>query len=142
MKTRKVGQVMTAGAETIEPNATLQLAAGRMKDIQVGFLMVYEEGSGLLGVITDRDIVVRAIAEGAPPTTSVRDVMTLQAVWCYEDAALSEAVALMELRGVRRLVVLDEKLRLAGVLSVDDVARAEEQPSPAAEVVRLTSQRI
>jgi len=130
-----VCDVMTAGAETIEPTATLQLAAARMKALRVGFLTVHDESAGVLGVITDRDMVVRAMAEGAPPDkTLVRDVMSAHVVWCYEIAALSAAVELMQQHGVRRLVVLDQDHRLSGVLSVDDVAGVER--AGAAEVLR------
>jgi CBS domain-containing protein len=125
-----VHKAMTRGAETIEPGDTLQLAASRMKHVRIGMLIVYDEKTGLLGVITDRDIVVRAVAEGASPeATLVRDVMTAHVIWCYEDAELAQAVELMQQHGVRRLVVLDRQHRLAGILSVDDVARTEQSPS-------------
>jgi CBS domain-containing protein len=89
----------------------------------------------VLGVITDRDMVVRALAEGAPPDqTLVRDVMSAHVIWCYEIADLSQAVELMEQHCVRRLVVLDQDHRLAGVLSVDDIARVEKGAT--AEVLR------
>jgi CBS domain-containing protein len=130
-----VCDVMTTGAETIEPTATLQFAAARMKALRVGFLTVHDEPAGVLGVITDRDMVVRALAEGAPPdTTLVRDVMSAHVIWCYEIAELSQAVELMQQHGVRRLVVLDQDHRLSGVLSVDDVARLERGAT--AEVLR------
>ena len=130
-----VCDVMTRGAETIEPAATLQVAAARMKALRVGFLTVHDEDAGVLGVITDRDMVVRAMAEGAPPEqTLVRDVMSAHVVWCYEIAELSQAVELMQQHGVRRLVVLDQDHRLSGVLSVDDVARVER--AGAADVLR------
>jgi CBS domain-containing protein len=133
-----VQEAMTIGAETIEPDATLLFAAERMKAVRVGMLTVHDERDGVLGVITDRDIVVRAIAEGAAPeATRVRDIMTAHMVWCYEDAELSKAVELMQRHGVRRLVVLDRQHRLAGILSIDDVARIEQ--SPAAGVLRQSS---
>jgi CBS domain-containing protein len=138
-----VRDVMTRGAETVEPHTSLQLAAARMKAIHVGFLTVYDDRAGVLGVITDRDIVVRAIAEGAvPETTPVHHVMSANLVWCYEEAPLADAVKLMQVSAVRRVVVLDADHRLAGVLSVDDVARTEGVPGPTAEVLRRTTQPI
>jgi len=133
-----VCDVMTTGAETIEPTSNLQLAAARMKALRVGFLTVHDDAAGVMGVITDRDMVVRALAEGAPAElTQVCEVMSAHVIWCYDDAELSQAAELMQQHGVRRLVVLDRDHRLAGVLSVDDVARVEH--GFAAEVLRQSA---
>jgi CBS domain-containing protein len=134
-----VHDLMTTGAETIEPHDTLQYAAGRMKALGVGFLTVHSDADGVLGVITDRDIVVRGVAEGVnPEKTTARDIMTGHVVWCYDDTTVSEAARLMEARAVRRLVVLDHQHRLAGVLSIDDLARTEGVTWLAGEVLRRT----
>jgi CBS domain-containing protein len=118
-----VKDVMTPHAETIDPDETLQIAATKMRACDIGLLPVLSD-ERLIGMLTDRDIVVRAIAEGQDPrTTPVRRAMTAQVFSCYEDEDLTEAAAEMEDRAVRRLAVLDREDRLVGILSIDDIAR-------------------
>jgi len=117
-----VSEVMTRRAETVGPGETLQSAARRMREVGVGALAVCEEDR-LVGFLTDRDVVVRAVADGADPRVAdVRSAMTPQAVTCPEDEELVEAARIMERQGVRRLVVVDEEERVVGMLSLDDVA--------------------
>lgn len=117
-----VRDVMTRRAETIAPDATIQAAARRMKEVGVGALVVCEQDH-LLGMLTDRDIVVRATAEARDPArTDVRSAMTPQVVTCSEDAELAGAAQTMEERGVRRVAVVDAEEHLVGMLSVDDLA--------------------
>src|SRR3954466_11863099 len=102
----RVSEVMTRGVECISPDATLQEAAARMKSLDVGPLPVCDNDR-LVGMVTDRDITVRATAEGEAPTdVRVRDIMTLEVFWCFEDQDAAEAARLMEQKQVRRLVVL------------------------------------
>jgi CBS domain-containing protein len=118
-----VGEIMTRRAEAVAPGETLEAAARQMKACGVGALVVCE-GDRPVGILTDRDIVVRCVAEGGNPARAdVRSAMTPQVVECGEEDALEDAVRRMAERAVRRLVVLDASRRLAGVLSVDDVAR-------------------
>ena len=117
-----VRDVMTHPAETIEPEETLETAARKMKELGVGALAVCEQDL-VIGILTDRDIVVRSVAEGRDPAAAhVRSAMTPQVVECGEDDELDAAVARMEQGAVRRVVVLDAAKRLVGLLSVDDVA--------------------
>jgi len=121
----RIGDVMTRQVETTRPGATLQAAARQMREAGVGLLPVIEE-ERLLGVITDRDIVVRAVAQGLDPAQAlVRDAMTSQAFCCHEDEPLREASLEMESRAVRRLLVLDEQECLVGLISLDDLATVE-----------------
>lgn len=114
---------MTRRAEAIAPDETLEAAARRMEACGVGALVVCE-GDRAIGVLTDRDIVVRSVADGrAPAATDVRSAMTPQVLGCGEDEPLEAAVARMAGAAVRRLVVLDASRRPVGMLSVDDVAR-------------------
>jgi CBS domain-containing protein len=130
-----VDRVMTLGAETIGPRDTLEHAAQRMRDRGVGLLPVVA-GERLLGVITDRDIVVRAVGSGSDPKTStVQESMTSQVFHCFVDEDLIDAAHEMQERAVRRLVVLDRKHKLVGVLSVDDVARLLGEEALAGEIV-------
>lgn len=118
----KVSTVMTRNIETISPAATLEQAGKQMRTHNVGILPVVDEGK-LLGVVTDRDIVLRAVSEGMRPyMTRVRDVMTRKAVSCYEDEDIAKASLLMEKNLVHRLVVLDRNEKLAGIVSLSDIA--------------------
>jgi CBS domain-containing protein len=130
----RVREVMTRNAVTIGVDETLVAAARKMKELGVGALPVLAEGA-LTGILTDRDLAVRATAAGADPRrTRVRDAMTPQVVACTEDDELAEAAHAMEVCAVRRLIVLDRRGRLCGMLSVEDLAGAS--TALAAEVLR------
>ncbi len=118
-----VRDVMTHGAECIRPAASLQEAAQKMKNLDVGPLPVCGDNDRLVGMITDRDITVRAVAEACDPrTTTVKDVMTPDVVYCFDDQDVQEAARLMKEHQVRRLVVLNRDKRLAGIVSLGDLA--------------------
>lgn len=118
----KVRDAMTARAVTVGPDETIQAAARRMKEAGVGALAVCERDD-VVGLLTDRDIVVRSVAEGRDPTAAaVRGVMTAQVIECLDDDDLADAATRMEGGAVRRIVVRDAARRLVGLLSVDDVA--------------------
>jgi CBS domain-containing protein len=117
-----VREVMTFGVETISLAATLEQAAKKMKEHNVGILPVIEDEE-LLGVVTDRDIVLRAVSERLrPEMTRVREVMTPQAISCYDDQSITEASLLMEKHLVHRLIVLDRNEKLVGIVSFSDLA--------------------
>jgi CBS domain-containing protein len=98
------------------------------------------DGDRLLGMITDRDIVLRAIAEGRDPqTTSVEEAMTPGVVYCYQDQDVEEAAALMKEHQLRRLVVLDRDKRLVGILSLGDIA-ADTDEALGGEVLERVSE--
>src|SRR5919197_327409 len=114
--------VMTRDVEVVRPDATLQEAAGRMKALDVGVIPVCD-GEHLMGMLTDRDITVRATAAGRDPrTTHVRDVMTPNVVYCFEDQDVTEAQRLMQERQIRRVLIFQPDKRLAGVVSLGDLA--------------------
>jgi CBS domain-containing protein len=114
--------IMTPNPECISPEESLQKAAQRMRDLDVGPLPICENDR-LAGMLTDRDITVRAVAEGRDPkTTKVRDVMTPDIVYCFEDQDVSEAANLMRERQIRRLLVLNRNKRLVGLVSLGDLA--------------------
>jgi CBS domain-containing protein len=117
-----VKDAMTRRAETIGPDETLQAAARKMRETGVGALVVCE-GDLPVGLITDRDVVVRSTAQGRDPARAdVRSAMTPQLVSCAEEDDLGAAAALMGERAVRRLAVLGPGQELVGLLSVDDLA--------------------
>jgi CBS domain-containing protein len=119
-----VKDIMSRDVEVIHPDDPLKEAAQRMRDRDIGFLPVCD-GDRLVGVVTDRDLILRGLAEGTDPSTSVgRDLMTSPVVYCFDDHNLKEATALMEDHQIRRVAVLSrEHRRLVGVLSLGDIAR-------------------
>ena len=118
----KVSEVMTRAVDVINPEATLDEAAERMKTLDVGPLPVCD-GDRLLGMITDRDITVRATAESRDPTTTrVSEIMTPEVVFTYEDEDIKEAAKLMKDHQLRRLVVLNRDKKLVGIVSLGDLA--------------------
>jgi CBS domain-containing protein/nucleotide-binding universal stress UspA family protein len=117
-----IKDVMTSQLHTIGPGNTLAKASELMAEHLVGALPVWQGGE-LLGIITDRDITVRAVGHGGDPRECiVGDFMTKQVVTCYEDQSIEEAARLMGWHQVRRLVVLDRQDRLAGIVTVGDLA--------------------
>jgi CBS domain-containing protein len=117
-----VYDVMTKGAECARPNATVREAAQRMKALDVGALPVCENDR-LIGMITDRDITIRSVAEGRDSRTDrVRDIMTPGIISCYDDEDVQEAAELMSDKQIRRLPVLNRDKRLVGILSLGDIA--------------------
>jgi CBS domain-containing protein len=119
--------VMTEKVETVRPDATLQEAAQKMKKLDVGPLPVCD-GDRIVGMLTDRDITIRAIAEGRNPTeTKVREVMTPDVLYCMEDQDVEEAAHLMQAKKVRRLAILNREKRLVGMVSLGDLATRGEE---------------
>ena len=135
MHTVKVKELMTDHPFTIEPDATLREAAVLMKRAACGFLPVSDKGK-LLGVITDRDIVIRALAEaGDPMVEKVRDFMTRDVYSCNEADYLEDAADKMQAHKVTRLVVRNDKGRVTGVLSLGALLRRDVGAREAAKVV-------
>jgi CBS domain-containing protein len=119
----QVKEVMTRGARCARPTDSLKTAAAAMKDNDVGLLPVCGDQDRLVGTLTDRDITVRATAEGVDPSAiQVADVMTPDVVYCQEDWDVREAARVMQRRQIRWLVVLDRDKRLTGVVSLGDLA--------------------
>lgn len=113
--------MMSPDAQVASPQETIQQAARLMAAIDAGFLPVGENGQ-LVGMITDRDIAVRAVAVGQGPETLVRDVMTNDVKYCFWDQEIEEVSSNMGDFQVRRLPVLDRNKRLVGVISLGDIA--------------------
>jgi len=114
--------MMTRNVECVGPEVSLQEAAARMKSLDVGSMPVCENDR-LVGMITDRDITIRATAEGEDPkVVHVRDVMTPDIVYFFDDQLASEALGQMKEDQIRRLVVLNRDKQLVGIVSLGDVA--------------------
>jgi CBS domain-containing protein len=125
-----VKELMTKHATSIESSEALADAAELMRDHNVGILPVFE-GGGLVGMLSDRDVVVRGIAEGKDPElTTVREIMTPRSVFVFEDQNIGEAAQMMRENRIRRLAVLDHDRNLVGIISSSDlpeVGAIEEQ---------------
>ncbi len=120
----KIKDIMTKGCEWIAPNESISKAAKIMKDKDIGFLPV-GENDRMIGMITDRDIVIRAVAAGKDPAKApVRDVMTEKTFYCFEDQDVEEICNNLGEIKVRRLPVVSRDKRLVGVISVGDLAQA------------------
>jgi CBS domain-containing protein len=118
----KISEILTPDPQCVTPETTLARAAQKMKALDVGMLPICEKDQ-LVGTITDRDITVRAVAEGYnPSTTTVREAMTRKMVYCFDDEDITEAALLMESRQVRRLPVINRDKRLVGIVSLGDLA--------------------
>jgi CBS domain-containing protein len=118
----QIREVMTQGPEIISSNATAVEAAAKMKELDVGSLPVCD-GERLQGLLTDRDIAVRLVAaELDASTTKVREIMTPDVMYCFDDQTLEEAAALMEAHQIRRLPIMNRDKRLIGMLSLGDLA--------------------
>lgn len=106
---------------TLSPEATCQEAAQLMRDERVGCVVVAENG-GLLGIVTDRDLVTRVIAAGREPAkTLLREVMSAEPVFLAGERGFDQLLATMRQQGVRRIPVVDDTGRLEGVVSLDDL---------------------
>ena len=115
-------EIMTRDVEVVASDAPLRDAAAKMKQLDIGMIPVCD-GDRLRGMLSDRDITVRATAEGKDPTkTKVSEIMSTEIVYCLEDQEIEEAVSLMEARQIRRLPVLNQDKRLVGIVSLGDIA--------------------
>ena len=118
----QVSQAMTRGVRSLTPGETVMKAAQAMQELDVGVIPVCD-GDRLVGMVTDRDIVLRGVAQGrAADKTPLSDVMTREACWCYEDQSVEEAVEQMREAQIRRMPVVDHDKHLVGMLSLGDVA--------------------
>ncbi|MER7460509.1 CBS domain-containing protein [Micromonospora sp. NPDC126480] len=118
----KVGDVMTKQVIYLPAETTLDEAAKVMKEADIGDVVV-TEGATLAGMLTDRDIVIRAVAERSDPaTTTIGSVITREVVMIEQNCTAGEAAALMRERGVRRVLVCDSDRKLVGIVSLGDLA--------------------
>jgi len=130
----KVSDAMTRDVRVASPNQTIQDAAKMMSDVDSGVLPV-GENDRLIGMITDRDIAVRAVAQGKGPQTLVREVMTDHVHYCFDDEDTDEVTRKMADSQVRRLPVVNRDKRLVGILSLGDVATSRDGADEAGEAL-------
>lgn len=135
----QVAEVMTRGVRSMSPRDSLQFAAQAMDELDIGAIPVCD-GERLVGMVTDRDITVRGVAQGcAVDSTPLSAVMSGEPQCCYEDQSIEEVSALMQDEQIRRLPVLDRDKHLVGMLSLGDLA-AKAGGRPAGEALEKISE--
>jgi CBS domain-containing protein len=118
----KISEVMTRNIEFIHESDTIADTARRMKELDVGVIPVFDENR-LVGMITDRDITIRGVAEGLDPdSTKVGQIMTKDVISCTEDDDVSEAIKMMQVNKIRRLIVRDDQNKVVGIIALGDLA--------------------
>lgn len=117
----RVSEIMSKDVKLARPDQTIQEAAKIMVDIDAGVLPVSKDDR-LIGMVTDRDITARAVAQGKGPKTPVEDVMTRDTKYCYEDQDTAEIAVNMRDVQLRRLPVVSRDKRLVGIVSLADLA--------------------
>ena len=134
----KIREIMTPAVQCVRPGDNLVEAAGVMRELDVGVVPVCDHHE-LVGIVTDRDIAVRAVAEGCDPTrTFVRDIMTPQVMCVRDDDEVGTVVQLMEQHQIRRAPVMSHTGRLVGIVSLGDIA-VDASPALSAEALREVS---
>jgi len=122
---QKISDVMSRDVQTVSPEATAQEAAGFMLQADAGAIPV-TEGERVIGMITDREIAVRGVAQGRGPETPVRELMTEGAITASQDDDLAAVATLMSDAQVRRIAIVDKGQRLVGIVSLADVSRSDQ----------------
>ena len=133
----RVSECMTRDVQLAAPNDTIADAAKAMARLDAGVLPI-GENDRLVGMITDRDIAVRAVAKGLGPDAKVRDVMSAEVMYCFEDEELEDAAHHMAELKVRRLPVLNRDKRLVGILSIGDLSHHEDATKTGKAVAEIS----
>lgn len=136
---KQLKELMTRDVKVITPDMTIGDAAKMMRDGNFGMMPVIEDDR-MIGTISDRDITIRAVAEGKDCSSKVRDVMSEGIAWAYEDESVEQAATIMSERQVRRLPVVNRDKRLVGIVALGDFAVESSQIQPAAQALAEISQ--
>ena len=135
---QRLKDLMSRDVQVISPDGTIQEAAQHMRKGNFGMMPV-GENDRMIGAISDRDIAIRAVADGKGPTTKVREVMTEGIVWAYEDDPVEVAVKLMGEHQIRRLPIVNAAKRLVGIVALGDVAVVKSDIEAAGEALSKIS---
>lgn len=135
----KLKDIMSKDVQVIGPEETIQEAARKMRDGDFGMMPV-GENDRMIGAISDRDIAVRAVAEGREPGTKVRAVMSEGIAWAYEDDTVERAAKIMSEHQIRRLPVVNRDKRLVGIVALGDFAVDQREIKPAAKALAEISE--
>ena len=133
----KISKCMTRDVQLANPTQTIQEAAQMMADIDAGVLPIGQDDR-LVGMITDRDITIRAVAQGKSPDTLIREVMSSEVLYCFDDQELEDVARNMADIKVRRLPVLNRNKHLVGIVSLGDLSRKEDAQVTAKAVSNIS----
>ena len=133
----KVSKCMTRDVQLVSPTQTIHDAARMMAELDAGALPVQQDDR-LVGMITDRDIAVRAVAQGKSPDSPVRDVMSREVLYCFDDQEIEDVTRNMGEVKVRRLPVVNRDKRLVGIVSIGDLALKEEQTLTGSAIANIS----
>lgn len=117
--------IMKTDIECVAPQTSIQAAARKMREQNIGFLPVCDEGMRVVGTVTDRDLAIRAVAEGLPGNTPVESLMTREVVGCRPEDDLAYARELMAQNHKSRIMCINRNGRLEGVISLSDIAQLD-----------------
>ena len=134
----KVSKIMTRDVTMLNPDQTICVAASLMAEIDAGALPV-GENDRLVGMVTDRDIVVRAVAQGRSVDTKVAAVMSKEVLYCFDTDEIDEVARNMGKARVRRLPVVNRDKRLVGIVSLGDLARNDDATNIGQTVTRVST---
>ncbi len=135
----KLKEIMTPQVDTISPDATAEDASTKMKDLNVGAIPVCDE-DGLIGMLTDRDLVVRVMAQRRDPkAVRVGEAMTPEVSYCFEDDDVEKAAHVMSQKQIRRLPILSNSKKLVGIVSLGDLAVHGMDPKASGGVLEQVS---
>jgi CBS domain-containing protein len=132
-------EIMTKGPVTVRPDDSVQKAAKLMKESHVGPIPVLDQESKLIGMVTDRDLAIKVVAEGRSADTKVSDVMSRNLFTCGPDDNVKEASTLMETHQVRRIPIVDDQGHLLGIVAQADLATRTGKPEQVAKTVENIS---
>lgn len=136
----RVSEIMTKDVQCMESSATVREIASKMKELDTGAIPICQNDR-LVGMVTDRDIVLKTLADGADPgSAKASDIMTGPIVYCLEDQDVEDAARIMEEMQIRRLPVLSDEKRLVGILSLGDVATRGTSEALSGEVLKKVSE--
>ena len=131
---QQLKDLMSRDVKIISPDMTIGEAAKKMRDGDFGMMPV-GEADRMIGTISDRDIAIRAVAEGKEDGTKVRDVMSKGVIWVYEDDSVEQVATIMSKHQVRRLPVVNRDKRLVGIVALGDFAVESSEIQPAAKAL-------
>ena len=131
----KVQQIMSQNVQCIEPTTPISKDAEKMRELDIGFLAICDNDQ-LVGTVTDRDITIRSVAQGRDPRLApIEEIMTPSVFYCYEDDDVEHVAKHMQEKEVRRMLILTRQKRLAGVVSIGDIAKAAGEEKLAGETL-------
>jgi CBS domain-containing protein len=136
---QQLKDLMSRDVKVISPDMTVHEAARTMRDGDFGMLPVGEDDR-MIGAISDRDIAIRAVAEGKGPETTVREIMSEGICWAYDDDTLERGATLMSNNQVRRLPIVDRDKRLVGIVALGDLAVDGSSMQPVAAALARISE--